>query len=144
MATARAILRLPATRVAAGSTRNLLRSTQIRYKSDSGQQASPPSVGGANDYQFGPANDIQPQPSTQSVSETSKDREKNEKSRKKDDEKEKTDWKEEAKGTEESMTRGEHRGQRGHAGQGADWKKGTGWKAFESAATTTASLAILG
>lgn len=115
MATPRAILRLPATRVAAGSTRNLLRSTQIRYKSDSGQQASPPSVGGANDYQFGPANDVQPQPSTQSVSETSKNREKDgknggEKSRKKDNEKEKTDWKEEAKGTEESTTRGGHRG----------------------------------
>ncbi|KAI5816825.1 hypothetical protein BZA77DRAFT_55643 [Pyronema omphalodes] len=143
MATARAILRLPATRVAAGSTRNLLL-PQIRYKSDSGQQASPPSVGGANDYQFGPANDIQPQPSTQSVSETSKDRaEKNEKSRKNSDDKEKSDWKEEAKGTEES-TRGDDTGQKGHAGREADAKKGTGWKAFESAATTTASLAILG
>jgi hypothetical protein len=88
-----------------------------------------PSAGGANDYHFGPANEVQPQPATQQF----------------------VPKKDEAKSTRESPEKPNNGGGPGdskNGGRGSDnagdRKAGTAWKMFESAATTAASLTVLG
>jgi len=93
---------------------------QFRHQSGPPQ---PPPAGGASDYQYGPANDVQPQPHTQH------------------------------KGNEGDHGSSQERAP-GKAGEGGGGSSGSGgtyskpantaWKMFESAATTAASLSILG
>jgi hypothetical protein len=88
---------------------------QSRWQSGPPQ---PPSAGGANDYQFGPVNDAQPQPHTQHKGHEDRD------------------------GPREKAT-----GDGGGDNEGGGTRSrsaGTAWKMFESAATTAASLSILG
>jgi hypothetical protein len=96
---------------------------QLRWQSG---QTGGPAAGGANDYQFGPANDVQPQPSTQHLG-SEKERRSN--------------AREEATGKE-----GPAGGEKGGGGSNGTHggHSGTAWKMFESAATTAASLSILG
>lgn len=91
---------------------------QSRWQSGPPQ---PPSAGGASDYQYGPANDLQPQPHTQHKGD-------------------------EDHGSPRGNATGEA-GEGGGDGKGAGTHSntaGTAWKMFESAATTAASLSILG
>lgn len=107
-----------------------LRSLQARWVS-----GAPPSAGGANDYQFGPSNDVQPQPSTQVVGgHEGKAKKKSEKDSKGDG-----DGYSGAAGMRRPAGCGNSGGNGTHSN-----RAGTAWKMFESAATTTASLSILG
>lgn len=102
------------------------------------------SAGGANDYQFGPVNDLQPQPNTQTVGLTkpltsSTDKRNKERKSKKDDEEEDDDHEDgpSVKGNGRRKADDDHR-------HGTHNPPGTGWRMFESAATTFASLTVLG
>ncbi|KAI5804482.1 hypothetical protein EDC01DRAFT_422715 [Geopyxis carbonaria] len=85
-----------------------------------------PAAGGANDYTFGPSNDVQPQPTTQHVGGAP----------------------EKGKNKEEKDDREGIKSRKGDGKTGGDddahRHSGTAWKMFESAATTAASLSILG
>lgn len=87
-----------------------------------------PAAGGANDYTFSPGNDIQPQPKTQHT----------------------VPEKEKGKGKGKDKDKDKSEGIKGRKGDGktggddAHGNAGTAWKMFESAATTAASLSILG
>jgi uncharacterized membrane protein YgcG len=108
----------------------ILHATATRWQS--GQPPQPPAAGGANDYQLGPINDVQPQPGTQHFGQDGPGQEDN--------------------NSESDARRGSSGkggpssgGGGGYGGDGAHSKPaGTAWKMFESAATTAASLLILG
>lgn len=89
-------------------------------------------AGGANDYQFGPSNTLQPQPTTQRVGNLPSKDDKKKKSRDDDDD----------EPSVEGNTKQEDRGN--NRRDGTHELPGTAWKMFESAATTAVSLAILG
>ena len=100
-------------------------------------------AGGANDYQPGPANDLQPQPSTQHFYSSSGSGSSSGGS----------SGSSGSGGSGSSHAKGNHDGRQSHsagagkgayAGGGGRRHAGTAWKMFESAATTTASLSILG
>ena len=108
-------------------TRPPLATITFRARWQSNGPAAPPSAGGANDYTLGPANTVQPQPNTQIFGEETKGKKKD--------------------GSEGGAGEGGGRG-RDSGGGGGKWSNvrpaETAWKMFESAATTAASLFVLG
>jgi hypothetical protein len=109
----------------------ILHATATRWQS--GQPPQPAAAGGANDYQLGPVNDVQPQPSTQHFGQDRPDHE------------EESDARGGSSGKGVPSRGGGGGGGRGHGGDGTHSRPaGTAWKLFESAATTAASLSILG
>lgn len=89
---------------------------------------SGPAAGGGGDYQIGPANDVQPQPTTQHLGQVKLTKDNGE--------------------VEEN--KGGDKGDKGDKGDGKqqqqqhhDWKQSS-WKALEAAVTTGVSLGVLG